>query len=112
MWVANDELTEMIAEKFVAFEVGVVEGVLAEENSRVFIRGGVATEGADDGVSKPLFGDALDPLGDGTVAAIPGKGHHNHLPAASAVHARFFRYNKQTTTMLLLFTSKIRKVPK
>lgn len=44
----------MIAQKFVAFKVRVVEGIFTEENSSIFTGGGDATEGHHQRCPQPF----------------------------------------------------------
>jgi len=74
----------VIAQQLVSLEVGVVEGVPAEEDSGARRRGETAYRRCD-GRAQPGRLGALQPAQKGAVPAIPGVREHHHFGLRAAI---------------------------
>lgn len=75
---ASESLTKMVAEKFVALEVWIIEGIFAEEDPRVAPGHDEAPQRHYQGVLQPLVGDTFKSLHDTSVPTVPRETKHHH----------------------------------
>jgi hypothetical protein len=68
----------MIAQQFVALEIGVIKCIFAEEDASVTAGYNEATKSHDQGVLKPLAGDTFKSLYDASVPTIPRETKHHY----------------------------------
>lgn len=78
--------TQVIAQQLVSLEVGIVEGLPAEEYPGAGRRG-EATQGGRDGRAQPGGLRALESTQERPVAAVPGVREHHHPRLKTAVRS-------------------------
>jgi hypothetical protein len=68
----------MVAEKFVALQVGVVKGVFTEEYAGVATGHHESAQSHYQGILKPLVGNTFKSLHDTSITAVPRETEHHH----------------------------------
>ena len=68
----------MVAQQFVALQIGIVERIFAEEDAGVAARNDEATKSDDQGVLQPLVGDTFKSLQDTPVSTVPRETEHHY----------------------------------